>query len=265
MNYQLYTKLGYCTNKISERRGFFELGRIIDHKATECREKNRAASPRVRRYNRRNANDPDCSHILGSPGCRVFLGPSQARAPPRPLAECRHMPRVGKPPLVDRPDGPGARRSRSGRAAPGRLLTLPRRRPGHFSAGGADLARRWRRLRSPGRLSDRRRTLGAAQWTAGFERDLLIAQQGDPDRVEKKLKAIMQIRPDQTATILEAVGKGYLNRFVKTDALDCFNGLLKAGLIMPSVCPPRGKTHEDSDPTRPCKTIAAPSNCPRAR
>ena len=57
----------------------------------------------------------------------------------------------------------------------------------------------------------------------------------------------MQSRPDQAATILEAVGKGYLNRFVKTDALDCFNGLLKirpdyaVGLLL------RGRAHESME------------------
>jgi tetratricopeptide (TPR) repeat protein len=80
--------------------------------------------------------------------------------------------------------------------------------------------------------------------TPCFERELLIAQQGDPDRVQKHLKSILKSRSDQTATIMEAVGKGYLNRFVKTDALECFNALLKirpdyaVGLLG------RGKTYE---------------------
>ncbi len=37
-------------------------------------------------------------------------------------------------------------------------------------------------------------------------RELLIAQQGDPGRVQKHLKTVMKSKPDQTATILEAVG-----------------------------------------------------------
>jgi tetratricopeptide (TPR) repeat protein len=83
--------------------------------------------------------------------------------------------------------------------------------------------------------------------TPCLERELLIAQQGDPDSVQKRLKTVMQNRPDQAATILEAVGKGYLNSYAKAAALDCFNRLLKArpdhavGLLW------RGKTYEGQE------------------
>jgi tetratricopeptide (TPR) repeat protein len=82
---------------------------------------------------------------------------------------------------------------------------------------------------------------------ATFERELLIAQQGEPDRVQKHLKTVMKSRPDQAGTILEAVGKGYLNSFAKTEALECFNALLKirpdyaVGLYW------RGKTYESME------------------
>ena len=170
MNYQLYTKLGYCTNKISERRGFFELGRIIDHKATECREKNRAASPRVRRYNRRNANDPDCSAhsrfsgLPGFPGAERFSSPappcSLAGAPSSAYATC------GQTATCRSPRRPWRATISIWSAAPGRLLALPRRRPGHFLLLAARRPARRRDDYDRGRrLSDRRRTLGAAQWT----------------------------------------------------------------------------------------------------
>jgi tetratricopeptide (TPR) repeat protein len=80
-----------------------------------------------------------------------------------------------------------------------------------------------------------------------FERELLIAQQGDPDSVQKRLKAVMNSRPDQAAAILEAVGKGYLNRFSKTDALECFNALLKLKPDYAVALLWRGKTYESME------------------
>jgi tetratricopeptide (TPR) repeat protein len=83
--------------------------------------------------------------------------------------------------------------------------------------------------------------------TPCFERELLIAQQGDPDRVQKHLETILKTRKDQAATILEAVGKGYLNCFVKTDALECFNGLLKIRPDYAVALYWRGKTYESME------------------
>jgi tetratricopeptide (TPR) repeat protein len=80
-----------------------------------------------------------------------------------------------------------------------------------------------------------------------FERQLLIAQQGDPDSVRQQLETAIRNRPDQAVTVLEALGKGYLNSFITTDALKCFNALLKIrpdhamGLLW------RGKTYESLD------------------
>jgi len=83
--------------------------------------------------------------------------------------------------------------------------------------------------------------------TPCFERELLIAQQGAPESVRVYLETVMKDRPDQATLILQALGKGYLNSFVKADALTCFNALLKAqpdhaiGLFW------RGKTYESLD------------------
>src|ERR1043166_3072845 len=59
-----------------------------------------------------------------------------------------------------------------------------------------------------------------------LERELLIAQQGEPDAVLGHLKSVMARAPDQSVPILEAFGKGYFNSFVRSDAQACFTMLL---------------------------------------
>jgi len=82
---------------------------------------------------------------------------------------------------------------------------------------------------------------------ARLERQLLIAQQGEPDRVFAQLETIGKTRPAQAVPILESLGKGYLNSFVKTDALKCFNALLKSQPEHVQALLWRGKTYESLD------------------
>jgi tetratricopeptide (TPR) repeat protein len=86
--------------------------------------------------------------------------------------------------------------------------------------------------------------LGGETEAVQLERDLLIAQQGEPDLVLADLTRAAAADSRHIVPVLEALGKGYLNRFVKSDALRCFNKLLKQqphhapGLLW------RGKTYE---------------------
>jgi tetratricopeptide (TPR) repeat protein len=89
--------------------------------------------------------------------------------------------------------------------------------------------------------------LAADRESALLERQMLIAQQGEPDRVLKRLKAVMDQRPVVAVAILEALGKGYLNSYVNTDAMTCFTALLQRQPDHVRALLWRGKTHASQE------------------
>jgi tetratricopeptide (TPR) repeat protein len=92
-------------------------------------------------------------------------------------------------------------------------------------------------------LKDCEQLQGVTEETV-LERELLRAQQGDPDSVIENLKAVAARQPDQAVPIWEAVAKGYLNCYAKVDALKYANRLLREspGHVQGRLC--RGKTLE---------------------